>query len=262
MKKLTLNYVKQYHLKHNSVCLAKSYIDAHTKYEYICECSNKSETNFNNFKNGKRCKKCGERKTREGQPNKHTLEYIKKFHLEKNSVCLAEKYVNLTTKYSYVCECGSTDEISFQHFKVGHRCKKCREEKTKGENNHNWNPDRDYIKLRKKISGRCSALVRKVLKKIGLKKTSKSAILLGYTRKELLDHIISHPNFEKVKDGNWHIDHIFPVIAFVKNGITDLKIINALSNLQPLSEFDNCSKGNKYDSIEFKTYLLNYNIII
>lgn len=46
--------------------------------------------------------------------------------------------------------------------------------------------------------------------------------------------------------GDWHLDHKKPISAFIKQGVTDPKIINALSNLQPLWALDNLKKGNSY----------------
>lgn len=43
----------------------------------------------------------------------------------------------------------------------------------------------------------------------------------------------------------WHIDHIRPVADFLRCGITDMSVINALSNIQVLWKFDNESKGDK-----------------
>ncbi len=70
---------------------------------------------------------------------------------------------------------------------------------------------------------------------------------LGYTKNEFINHIES-----QFKDGmswdnrsEWHIDHIKPIIAFIKEGVTDIKVINALSNLQPLWAKENLSKGSK-----------------
>jgi hypothetical protein len=40
----------------------------------------------------------------------------------------------------------------------------------------------------------------------------------------------------------WHIDHIKPLSLFAKEGVYDLNIINALSNLQPLWAKDNLEK--------------------
>ena len=46
--------------------------------------------------------------------------------------------------------------------------------------------------------------------------------------------------------GTWHIDHIKPIVQFAREGITDPKIINALSNLQPLWAEENLRKNAKY----------------
>lgn len=77
---------------------------------------------------------------------------------------------------------------------------------------------------------------------------SKYESLLGYTQEEFIAHIES-----KFKDGmSWerrsefHIDHIRPVSSFIKQGITDPAIINALSNLQPLWKKENLEKGDKW----------------
>ena len=46
--------------------------------------------------------------------------------------------------------------------------------------------------------------------------------------------------------GDWHIDHIKPMSLLIKEGVTCLRIINALSNLTPLWAHDNRSKGASY----------------
>jgi hypothetical protein len=79
--------------------------------------------------------------------------------------------------------------------------------------------------------------------------------VLGYTTVELREHITSHPNWEMVKDGDWHLDHILPITAFVKHGIFDLKIINHLENLRPLGAWENMSKHDKYDPDEFRRWV-------
>lgn len=48
--------------------------------------------------------------------------------------------------------------------------------------------------------------------------------------------------------GEWHIDHKKPIARFVSQGMYDLRLINALSNLQPLWAKDNISKGAKFNS--------------
>ncbi|MGB3724306.1 MAG: hypothetical protein WA981_00930 [Glaciecola sp.] len=95
----------------------------------------------------------------------------------------------------------------------------------------------------------CRKLLARV---IGLKeggKTGKTETMLGYTRHELKYHIgaMFQDGMSWGNHGDWHIDHIKPVSAFIKEGETDPKVINALDNLQPLWARDNLSKGAKYE---------------
>ena len=75
------------------------------------------------------------------------------------------------------------------------------------------------------------------------------------------EHIQSYSNWNVVVNGKWHIDHKFPIKAFLDYGIIDLKIINGLDNLQPLSQKDNLIKHDKYDKIEFEKWLKGKNIL-
>lgn len=72
--------------------------------------------------------------------------------------------------------------------------------------------------------------------------------LIGYTKEQLREHIESQfvDGMGWDNKSEWHIDHIKPVSVFLKEGITDPKVINALSNLQPLWAKDNLSKGSNY----------------
>lgn len=80
----------------------------------------------------------------------------------------------------------------------------------------------------------------------GRKKMEK---LHGYTFEQLVTRI----EFQ-FKDGmswdnrsEWHIDHKKPISRFLEQGITDPKIVNALSNLQPMWASENRSKGAKFE---------------
>lgn len=71
---------------------------------------------------------------------------------------------------------------------------------------------------------------------------------LGYTLEEFKSHMESlfKDGMSWQNHGEWEIDHIKPVSAFYKEGVTCPKIVNALSNLQPLWKSDNRKKSAKW----------------
>ena len=96
-------------------------------------------------------------------------------------------------------------------------------------------------------------LARDTIKRlyIGVKtglKTSAVFDLVGYTSEDLRAHMedLFTEGMSWDNHGEWHIDHIKPIAVFKAEGVTDLRIINALSNLQPLWAEDNLSKGAKF----------------
>ena len=82
--------------------------------------------------------------------------------------------------------------------------------------------------------------VHRILEKIGTKKELHSVEYVDYTPIELKEHIeslfqpgMSWDNHGMGK-GKWQIDHKKEVAQYIKEGITDVNIINRLDNLQPL----------------------------
>lgn len=73
--------------------------------------------------------------------------------------------------------------------------------------------------------------------------------LLGYTQSEFIEHMESQfkAGMSWKNRSEWHVDHIKPIKYFLDEGVTELKIINALSNLQPLWAHENLSKGAKFE---------------
>lgn len=69
--------------------------------------------------------------------------------------------------------------------------------------------------------------------------------VLGYTSEQLHAHLEGLFTLGMRWDnyGSWQIDHIKPIRAFLAEGVTDPKVVNALSNLQPLWQAHNGSKG-------------------
>lgn len=55
--------------------------------------------------------------------------------------------------------------------------------------------------------------------------------------------------------------YIRKVKASVDQNIFDVSLINCLDNLQPLKEFDNLSKNDKYCKNEFKEFLKDKGVL-
>lgn len=111
--------------------------------------------------------------------------------------------------------------------------------------------NRVYVATRRAIDPdyRMSQTMRSMVQRTlaSSQKTKSSSRILGYSAKELRVHLENQflPGMSWEERGAWHIDHIKSVSAFIAEGITDPKIINALSNLRPLWARDNIRKGAK-----------------
>lgn len=104
------------------------------------------------------------------------------------------------------------------------------------------NGDSDFI-IRETMSG----MVKRISKLTGRKKKLKTCQYLQYNVTDLKSHLESlfEPGMTWSNHGEWHIDHIVPVSWWLKNGVTDPSMINALINLQPLWAEDNLAKSDK-----------------
>jgi hypothetical protein len=221
--------------------------------DYQCKCGEYSSITWNNFTKGKRCGYC----VKQGQKKKRSLEEVKKIFRDRGCEFLDSEFKGIHFKHRYRCKCGMESQITFAGFHHQNQyCYKCGIEKNKGPRHHGWKPDREQFRLDKLFKKKCYSTLRKVLVKTGLKKLGRTSEVLGYTPQQLQDHIKSHPNWEKVKDKSWHLDHIFPIMAFLEYGIKDIKLINALDNLQPLIGEENISKADTYNKEEFILWLI------
>jgi len=113
------------------------------------------------------------------------------------------------------------------------------------------NKARYHEKYRSDTSFRLDRIIRRSLSRLvemsGKGKKGKTLDIVGYSSEDLQRHIggmfrdgMSWENY-----GEWHIDHIMPINHFIKSGITDPAIVNALENLQPLWAYENLSKGDR-----------------
>lgn len=115
----------------------------------------------------------------------------------------------------------------------------------------------------KYCSARCRNLFPKKIYKAlqtcytytGNKKQDHSHKLLGYTPRQLQARVQGHPNWQAIKNADWHLDHVFPIIAFLEHGIKDIALMCCLENLRPIAGKANCSKNDTYDKADFELWL-------
>lgn len=93
----------------------------------------------------------------------------------------------------------------------------------------------------------CKAMLRRVLTMARRRKDARTELMLGYSKDELRKHLEAQfrPGMSWVDRDSFHIDHIVPVSHFLKRGIYDPSVINALGNLQVLTPEENRRKGDK-----------------
>lgn len=218
-----------------------------------CGCGLERTCKLESFRRSPRCHKCGCRS--------FTLTYdeVKKYFHEQGCELLSDAYINARTKLRYRCSCGKESEITFYSFKTGVRCWDCGREKLRqaqiGSNHHSWVEDREALKEFVNFRRRCQALVKNSLRAVGRKKEGKTHAILGYSPKQLKQHIESFSSWADLKNTLWHVDHIFPIKAFVDYGVHDIALINCLENLQPLGYKENIVKSDNYDPVHFESWL-------
>lgn len=253
MKKHTLEHIKEEYKKHGCELLDLLYKNNRTKMKFKCSCGNIYHKSFDNFQVSPRCRRCANKAIAED--HKHNPEEVKQFFA--NNKCeLLEGYKDTRLPIKYKCECGNVSKISFDNFKHGKRCQQCKKNKLSGKNHWNWKSNRHAIQEAKTIRKKCYKAVRSTIQKIGTIKNDKVHNLLGYTPADLQKHLSQFSIWPTLQNGQWHLDHIFPIQAFIDFNIIDIKLINCLDNLQPLTPKDNLSKNDTYDASQFKKWLI------
>ena len=253
MKRLAYEFIEKCFEDQGCHIVEEAYTGDNFRIKYICVCGRISTTSFWDFQKGVRCVKCGTEKA--AKKRRLKFEYVEQFFEDHGCKLLETEYKGDRVKLKYRCECGKIDKIKFSHFKRGVRCKECGIKKNTGKNSSRWIEDREEFKENKKFRSRCRSMLRYVLKQINQPKTDRTHIMLGYSVSELRDHICNHPNWDIVKNKEHHIDHIYPIKAFLDYNIKDVKLINSFDNLQPLSERENLVKSYNYNKKEFENWL-------
>lgn len=148
-KKHTLEYIKNYFKENNCELLENYYSNAHIKMKYKCSCGNESTITFNDFQQGRRCRECWRKRTSEKQ--KHTFEYIKSYFKKHNCKLLETEYINARKKLKYKCSCANISFISFDSFRRGSRCSKCKGKKVAEKQKHTFEYINKYFEDRECI---------------------------------------------------------------------------------------------------------------
>lgn len=259
-KKLNITDLKSICVKNDCALLDTVYVNARTPMRFVCKCGNISVVCWDSFRKNMRCRPCGTISGHNKQ--KHNYEYVKKLFESNGCKLLESTYDNAKTLMKYMCACGNESQIRFSDFNRGMRCRTCYIKRTSGNKHHMWHKDREQYNEEKSIKKRCYSMLSHMLKTMCKNKKARTEVLLGYDFESLISHITSHPNWTKIKQGVWHIDHIFPISAFFDHNIYNIKLINALDNLQPLSAQDNLTKSWKYDKTKFITWLNKHNVTL
>jgi hypothetical protein len=253
----------------NGCKLLSEYTGDEQKLEFICKCGKKAITTYHTFKKCKNCWECGRKK--------YTInkEQVSKFIIENNLNLISFHTFEKGNKGKLLlrCKCGNQYERTWRYLSGGrgnNACTSCskkqRIEKMTGINHPLWIKDRGRVDFRKQYAKKIYSMLRRCYIKFNLKKENKSFESLGYSHYDLGLHISNHPNYENaIKNNNMHIDHIFPIQAFIDFGLCEtehIKIINSLENLQPMDALDNMSKNDKYDREAFIQFLSSKGIYL
>lgn len=202
------------------------------------------------------CKVCTKNKINEWKINhpKYDREYRKlnRNRINSNSLKYYNRNREKCVKYGHEYYIKNKEKLK----KYGHEYYK-NNSKEINEYNKYWRINnkekcREYARNRYKKSLELSTIkwMRNFLyrtEKLGFKKNfMNTQIEFGYTPKQLVQRI--ECQFKKNMSWNnrneWHIDHKKPISSFKKG--TSPKIINMLSNLQPIWKINNLKKGNKF----------------
>ena len=252
-RKFTYQYVKQQFEQAGCQLLSNEYKGNLKLLDYKCCCGNISKIRFADFKNGVRCQKCKANKS--SKQNRTSNDKIIKL-CEENECKFIRSWIKCKkTRIEFICKCGRNWEAYLTNFKKYPNCKKCGNKKVSGSNCYMYDPDRDAIAMRKRFRKMCGQHIHRFMKATGKTKTKSTHKLLGYRPIDLQEHILNHPNYKNCVGKEWHVDHIFPIQAFLDHGIHDLRLINNLSNLRPVLGLENLSKADTYDEKEFVKWL-------
>jgi uncharacterized CHY-type Zn-finger protein len=98
--------------------ISETYINAHTKLDYICPKGHRHSVTFNKWKNGRRCPYC----------SKHiapTINRVKESFESEGYTLLSKDYTNSETKLDYICPNGHKHSVTWNNWSLKRRCPYC-----------------------------------------------------------------------------------------------------------------------------------------
>lgn len=120
-----------------------------------------------------------------------------------------------------------------------------RREKFNARRRERYATDPDFL-----CSVKCRAMVVRVAQKASAQKDRSTHDILGYSAHDLRLRMecqfLPGMSWQNYGFHGWHIDHKKPIAAFLSQGITDLRTINSLCNLQPMWAVDNQKKSSAW----------------
>lgn len=105
-------------------------------------------------------------------------------------------------------------------------------------------------KNRKQVSRKVRSTLQNMIRAAKCGGKNPKSPLLDFTPSDLIEQMESlfDDGMSWNNHGEWHVDHIKPVKAFLDEDVKDPAIINALENLQPLWAEDNLRKSARYET--------------
>ena len=122
MKKLTLEFVKEYIEGFGYKCLSEEYVNAYVKLRLQCSKNHQYKVNWHDFKSGNRCPICANENK---YTRKLTIEYVIRYIEEFGYKCLSEEYIGYNSKLVLQCNKNHRYETSWSCFQQGGRCSIC-----------------------------------------------------------------------------------------------------------------------------------------
>ncbi|HLD91603.1 MAG TPA: hypothetical protein VI911_11450 [Patescibacteria group bacterium] len=118
-KKHTIEYAREVLLKYNYLLLSTQYTNNRTLLSVVCPSGHNIKISIGSFLAGHRCGTCFGKQ-------KHPIEYVKKYIVERNYELLSTEYINGIKKLKIKCNYGHEYWASFSAFKHGNtRCPYC-----------------------------------------------------------------------------------------------------------------------------------------